>query len=142
MSLKHLEARFGTSSAKLEPSSLLRLSGSPCGFELALTVTLYAHKNWFLVLPGGGSQHLSPGLQCFGAEEHSGLDPLLLPLPHEPGQLARPSLASSFSELSGNWGTCIICHLALLIPVVLCVSQSKDKPRHRCLLACFLGHPS
>lgn len=36
--------------------------------------------------PGGGGQYLSPGLKCFGAEEHSGPDPLLLPLPHEPGE--------------------------------------------------------
>lgn len=36
--------------------------------------------------PGGGCQYLSPGLKCAGAEEHSGPDPLLLPLPHEPGK--------------------------------------------------------
>lgn len=34
---------------------------------------------------GGGRQHLGPGLERAGTEEHAGSDPLLLPLPHEPG---------------------------------------------------------
>lgn len=41
-----------------------------------------------LFSPGGGGQYLSPGLECVGAEEHPGPDPLLLPLPHEPGNKA------------------------------------------------------
>lgn len=39
-----------------------------------------------LFSPGGGGQYLSPGLKCVGAEEHPGPDPLLLPLPYEPGK--------------------------------------------------------
>lgn len=35
--------------------------------------------------PGGGRRYLGPGLECAGAEEHAGSDPLLLSLPHEPG---------------------------------------------------------
>lgn len=42
-----------------------------------------------LFFPGGGCQYLSPGLKRVGAEEHPGPNPLLFPIPHEPGMEKR-----------------------------------------------------
>lgn len=57
---------------------------------------------------GGGGQYLSPGFKCVGAEEHSGPDPFLLPLPHEPGN-----------------GVCVCVCLCACLYSCLCVCKLK-----------------
>ncbi len=61
-----------------------------CCFKWVNKVMLYnfVQVGWLIsvFLPGGGCQYFSSGLKCVGTEEHPGPDPLLLPLPHEPGE--------------------------------------------------------
>ncbi len=75
-------------------------------------------NNVSLLSPGGGGQYLSPRLKCVGAEEHPGPDPLLLPLPYEPGKegcVTEVWLIPQACVLTAAWKWCVCVCLTVRI---------------------------